>query len=37
VSRYGDLPGAAHLHVVGNLPLLHPEDQVFEAMLNGVA
>lgn len=34
VSR-GSAPGAAGLHLVGGLPLLRPEEQVFEAMLDG--
>ena len=28
-------PGAAGLHLVGGLPLLRPDEQVFTAMLNG--
>jgi len=31
----GPAPGAAGLHLVGGLPLLRPEEQVFEAMLDG--
>jgi hypothetical protein len=28
-------PGATHLELVGDVPLLHPEPQLFEAMLDG--
>ncbi|HYZ98801.1 MAG TPA: site-specific integrase [Acidimicrobiales bacterium] len=31
------LPGSAALQLVGGVPLLHPEDQVFAAMLDGWA
>jgi len=31
----GLAPGAAELHLVGGLPLLRPEEQVFTAMLDG--
>ena len=34
-TRGADLAGAAHLHVVQGAALLHPEDRVFEAMLEG--
>ena len=34
VSR-GSAPGAAGLHLVDGLPLLRPEEQVFEAMMDG--
>jgi integrase/recombinase XerC len=29
------MPGAAGLHLVDGLPLLRPEEQVFEAMMDG--
>jgi len=35
VSQGGDLAGAARLHVVAGAALLHPEEQLFEAMLEG--
>ncbi|GAA3521421.1 hypothetical protein FHR32_006021 [Streptosporangium album] len=31
----GEAPGTARLQLVGGLPLLRPEEQVFEAMLDG--
>ncbi|WP_406314610.1 hypothetical protein OHA77_39935 [Streptosporangium sp. NBC_01639] len=31
----GVVPGAAGLHLVGGVALLRPEEQVFEAMLDG--
>lgn len=34
VSR-GSAPGAAGLHLVDGLPLLRPEEQMFEAMMDG--
>jgi integrase/recombinase XerC len=37
VGRGGDLAGAASLFLVDGVPLLHPEEQVFEAMLQGWA
>ncbi|MGW0821908.1 hypothetical protein [Streptomyces sp. NPDC002845] len=30
-------PGAARLHLVGGVALLRPEEQVFDAMLEGFA
>lgn len=35
VEHMTEVPGAAHLELVGDLPLLHPEAQLFEAMLDG--
>ena len=35
VGRDGQLTGSAGLHLVDGVSLLHPEDQVFEAMLEG--
>jgi len=35
VERRIDVFGAAHLELAGDLPLLHPEPQLFEAMLDG--
>ena len=29
------MPGAAAVSLVGGVPLLHPQDQVFAAMLDG--
>ncbi|MFF3578589.1 hypothetical protein [Streptomyces mirabilis] len=29
------MPGSARLHLVDGLPLLRPDEQVFEAMLKG--
>ena len=29
------VPGAARLHLADGIPLLHPEEQVFTAMLDG--
>ncbi|MGH3717386.1 MAG: hypothetical protein ACRDRI_00805 [Pseudonocardiaceae bacterium] len=34
-GRDGQFPGAAGLHLVDGVALLHPEEQVFEAMLDG--
>ncbi|MET7295352.1 hypothetical protein ABZS79_24975 [Streptomyces griseoloalbus] len=31
----GTAPGAARLHLADGVPLLRPEEQVFEAMLDG--
>jgi len=35
VSDNGVAPGAARLHLADGVPLLRPEEQVFEAMLDG--
>jgi hypothetical protein len=35
VTRNGTVPGAAGLHLVGGTTLLHPEEQVAEAMREG--
>ena len=35
VNSRGSAPGAAGLHLADGLPLLRPEEQVFEAMLDG--
>jgi integrase/recombinase XerC len=35
VSQDGDVVGGAGLHLVGGARLLHPREQVFEAMLEG--
>lgn len=35
MSESGDLAGTARLHVVQGAALLHPEERVFEAMLDG--
>lgn len=35
MGRDGLAPGAAGLHLVGEMPLLRPEEQVFTAMLEG--
>lgn len=35
MSRDGPLPGSASLQLVDGLPLLRPEEQVFEAMIKG--
>ena len=35
VDSRGSAPGAARLHLADGLPLLRPEEQVFEAMLDG--
>lgn len=37
MSNSGDMPGAAGLFLIGGVSLLHPEEQVFEAMLEGYA
>jgi integrase/recombinase XerC len=35
VGQDGQAPGAAGLHLAGGVPLLHPDEQVFAAMLEG--
>jgi hypothetical protein len=35
MGQDGQAPGAAGLHLLGGLPLLRPEEQVFSAMLDG--
>ncbi|MEV0226122.1 hypothetical protein [Streptomyces sp. NPDC050704] len=34
-GKNGTAPGAAQLHLADGVPLLQPEEQVFEAVLDG--
>ncbi|MFE0455194.1 hypothetical protein ACFW2D_28805 [Streptomyces sp. NPDC058914] len=35
MGRDGLVPGSAWLHLIDGLPLLRPDEQVFEAMIKG--
>ncbi|MBB5109676.1 hypothetical protein FHS40_008806 [Streptomyces spectabilis] len=35
MSDYRAAPGAARLHLADGVPLFRPDEQVFEAMLDG--
>ena len=35
VGQDGRAPGSAGVHLAGDVPLLHPDEQVFAAMLEG--